>query len=186
MVEIHPLSPDRADDFMRFFDNEAFTDNPKWASCYCQCYYEDHRRVVWRERTADQNRACAIERIGGNTMQGYLAYLDGHVSGWCNAAPRALLHALDEEPIADSQQTATIVCFLVNPAARGQGIARALLAAACDDLRVRGFRTIEANPRQNTDSASENHYGPLRMYLSAGFVLGKSDPDGSVWVSKTL
>jgi hypothetical protein len=34
--------PDTLPLFLRFFDGDAFADNPKWSSCYCQCYYEDH------------------------------------------------------------------------------------------------------------------------------------------------
>jgi uncharacterized protein YndB with AHSA1/START domain len=32
---IRPLTPDRIDDFLRFFDHDAFADNPYWAHCYC-------------------------------------------------------------------------------------------------------------------------------------------------------
>ena len=98
-IRIHALSPDRQADFLRFFDGEAFSDNPAWSSCYCQCFYEDHRKVTWNTRTALENRRCAGERIASGAMRGYLAYLDGEVVGWCNAAPRTLLHALDEEPV---------------------------------------------------------------------------------------
>ena len=32
----------------------------------------------------------------------------------------------------------------------------------------------------------ENHFGPLGMYLAAGFTVRRTDPDGSVWVGKDL
>ena len=38
-IDVVPLSPARLDDFMAFFEGEAFSDNPKWSSCYCQCFY---------------------------------------------------------------------------------------------------------------------------------------------------
>ena len=85
-VQVRALTPDLLPDFLQFFDGTAFSDNPKWSSCYCQCFYEDHRVVKWGERTATENRARACERIGGGLMQGYLAYLDGSPVGWCNAA----------------------------------------------------------------------------------------------------
>lgn len=34
-LEIRPLGPERLDDFLRFFDRDAFMDNPFWANCYC-------------------------------------------------------------------------------------------------------------------------------------------------------
>jgi ribosomal protein S18 acetylase RimI-like enzyme len=185
-IEMHPLSPSRVDDFISFFDSDAFTDNPHWSSCYCQCFYEDHSKLRWDERTATQNRDCALRRIAGREMRGILAYEDGKVVGWCNAAPRSLLHALDNEPAPDSDQTGTILCFLVAPEARGRGIANALLHRACETFREQGLTYVEANPRPSAAGSAENHYGPLSMYLAAGFSVRRTDADGSVWVGRDL
>ncbi len=183
---IKPLAPALQQDFLRFFEGSAFSDNPKWSSCYCQCFYEDHSVVTWSERTGPQNRALACQRIQSSAMQGYLAYSDGVPVGWCNAAPRTLLHALDSEPVAEVETVGTILCFLVEPSHRGRGIARQLLAAACDGLRQRGMHVVEANPRTTPTSAAQNHFGPLSLYLSAGFVVVREDNDGSVWVRLPL
>jgi len=185
-VSVKPLSPSLEQDFLRFFDGTAFSDNPKWSSCYCQCFYEDHAVVRWADRTAAENRALARDRIQSCTMQGFLAYIAGVPVGWCNAAPRHLLHALDNEPIADAEQVGAILCFLIEPSHRGRGIARRLLEAACDGLRDQGLRIAEANPRTSPRSAAENHFGPLQMYLSAGFTVEREDDDGSVWVRRQL
>jgi GNAT superfamily N-acetyltransferase len=186
-LEIHPLSPAREADFMAFFDGEAFSDNPKWSSCYCQCFYEDHSKLHWPGRSTADNRACAGQRIARGQMQGLLAYSEGKVVGWCNAAPRPLLHALDAEPIANPEQVGTILCFLVAPNARGRGVATALLDAACEQLRAEGLLSVEANPRPAATSTAENHFGPLAMYLAAGFKIRRRDEsDGSVWVGKEL
>jgi GNAT superfamily N-acetyltransferase len=185
-VEIRALTPERLPDFMRFFDGTAFSDNPKWSSCYCQCFYEDHSVVNWSKRTAGQNRARACERIDARLMQGYLAYVGESPVGWCNAAPRHLLHALDDEPTPDAERVGAIICFLVDPAHRGRGIARQLLEAACDGLRQQGLRIAEANPRVATEGPAENHFGPLSLYLSAGFSVHREDEDGSVYVRRSL
>src|SRR5262249_13721270 len=166
-----PLSPDTLADFLTFFDREAFSDNPAWSSCYCQCFYEDHTRVNWAARTATENRDRAIQRCESGQMQGYLAYFDRKVVGWCNAAPRRLLHVLDAEPILDADSIGCILCFVVLPAARGRGIARALLEAACAGLRAQDLLYAEANPRPDARTSAEQHFGPLGMYLSAGFVV---------------
>jgi hypothetical protein len=87
-VEVEPLSPDRLADFMGFFEGEAFSDNAKWSSCYCQCFSEDHSKVCWPDRTGGENRECASRRITRGEMQGLLAYQAGKAVAWCNAAPR--------------------------------------------------------------------------------------------------
>ena len=171
---------------MAFFEGEAFSDNPKWSSCYCQCFYEDHSKIHWPSRTAMENRECAIHRIAQRRMQGLLAYREGKVVGWCNAAPRELLHALAAEPIANPEQVGTILCFLVAPSARGRGVATALLNAACQYLREQGLILVEANPRPSAKGTAENHFGSLSMYLTAGFAVRRTDADGSVWVVKEL
>lgn len=185
-VTIKALAPELQPDFLRFFEGSAFSDNPKWSSCYCQCFYEDHTVVKWSERTSPQNRAIACERIQTRSMQGYLAYAGELPIGWCNAAPRRLLRALDNDPTPDAEHVGTIICFLVEPSHRGQGVARLLLEAACDGLRTQGMRIAEANPRTGTTSAAENHFGPLGLYLSAGFTLHREDDDGSVYVRRPL
>lgn len=185
-LQVFPLSPDRTGDFLRFFDGPAFADNPRWSSCYCQCFYEDHASVVWSERTAPQNRALACTRSASGAMQGYLAYEGDIVVGWCNAAPRTLLHALDGEPLPDADEIGAILCFVVAPQHRGRGIARRLLQAACTGLKAQGLRIAEANPRPHANTPAEQHFGPLSLYLSAGFAIVRTDVDGSVHVRKML
>ncbi|HKI55767.1 MAG TPA: hypothetical protein VKB31_01340 [Trueperaceae bacterium] len=34
-VVVHRVTEDRLDDWLRFFDHDAFAGNPAWASCYC-------------------------------------------------------------------------------------------------------------------------------------------------------
>lgn len=185
-VEIHRLVPARLDDLLAFFEGEAFSDNPKWSSCYCQCFYEDHSKIHWPDRTASENRACAIERTCGGQMQGVLAYRDGKVIGWCNAAPRVALLALNDEPRSDADRVGTIMCFLVAPGARKQGVATALLDAACRHLAALGLEVAEANPHPDAKDAAAHHFGTLGMYLAAGFAIVRTDAEGSVWVEKAL
>ncbi len=185
-IDVRALSPATLEDFLAFMEGRAFADNPQWSFCYCQCFYEDHEKVVWRERTAAQNRARACERTASGQMQGLLAYLDGEPVGWCGAAPRHLFHALDDEPTPDAEQVGAIMCFVVAPGHRGQGVARRLLSAACDALRAQGSTIAEANPRPDAATPADNHFGPLGLYLSEGFSIHRTDSDGSVYVRKAL
>jgi GNAT superfamily N-acetyltransferase len=182
-IQVRQLSAELLPDFLTFFDGTAFSDNPKWSSCYCQCYYEDHSVVKWSERTASQNRGLACERINGRSMQGYLAYSDGAPVGWCNAAPRHLLRALDDEPIPDAGDVGMIICFLVEPSHRGRGVARALLDAACDGLHYKACESRKAI-RESIFLLGE----PLRsaQLYQCGFAVHRQDDDGSVYVRKAL
>ena len=185
-VLIQALGPESLPLFLRFFDGDAFSDNPKWSSCYCQCFYEDHNVVKWSDRTSEQNRTLACSRTAASQMQGYIASESGVPVGWCGAAPRHLLHALDDEPTPDSETVGAIICFLVSPSHRGKGVARALLDAACIGLREQGMSIAEANPRLTAQTAADNHFGPLSLYLSSGFIVHREDEDGSVYVRRAL
>ena len=185
-ISVQALTKDTLPLFLKFFDGDAFADNPKWSSCFCQCYYEDHAVVAWSKRTGAENRALACSRTLSGEMQGYIAMADGEPVGWCGAAPRRLLHALDDEPTPNAETVGAIVCFLVKPSRRGQGVARVLLDGACDGLRQQGMTIAEANPRVNASTPADNHFGPLSLYLSSGFTVHREDEDGSVYVRRDL
>jgi hypothetical protein len=34
-ITVHPVTKERIDDWLQFFDHDAFAGNPDWASCYC-------------------------------------------------------------------------------------------------------------------------------------------------------
>jgi GNAT superfamily N-acetyltransferase len=173
-IEIHPLSPERVQDWLDYFDHNAFSDNPHWASCYCMFYLNNQKLTPWEERTTQHNRAEAIQRIQSRRMHGYLAYQSGKMVGWCHAAPLSQLPNF-EDPLnranADRNKIGFILCFNVAKELRRQGVARALLEAACLGLQQQGVTVVEATPRLDTDAESSNYHGPLKMYQTAGFEL---------------
>ncbi|HET8678913.1 MAG TPA: hypothetical protein VFM39_02250, partial [bacterium] len=85
-LEIRPLDLERLDDFLRFFDREAFMDNPIWGSCYCMAPCVPPEQ--FRQQSGEQRRAGQRALIVGGQTQGLLAYAGGRVVGWCHAAPR--------------------------------------------------------------------------------------------------
>jgi ribosomal protein S18 acetylase RimI-like enzyme len=169
-ITIRPLSADLGDDYFRFFDGEAFSDNPGWASCYCYFPHAPHATEKWDERTGAQNRQAVGEIIAGGTQRGFLAYVDGKVVGWCNAGLHSTFTTLDPEQ-AGTPPTGSIVCFVVSPAYRRRGVARELLAAVLDGFRRDGIRVVEAFPRMQASNPAEHYHGPLELYLRAGFTL---------------
>ena len=184
-ITIKPLRPDLAQAYFAFFDHEAFSDNPGWASCYCFFPHAPHDTEEWDKRTGPQNRQAVGEMIAAGTQRGYLAFVGEKAVGWCNAGLRSTFTILDfpEEPGAPP--LGSIVCFLVAPDYRGQGVATRLLDTVCEGFRSEGVTVVEAYPRAKTSDAAQNHPGPLAMYLGAGFVqLGERD--GIALVRKEL
>jgi len=185
-ITIRQLAPETREDFLRFFEGAAFADNPKWGSCFCQFLYVDHSKVTWSARSAQENRAAACDRIACGRMQGLMAYRDGEVVGWCNAAPRALMDSFADEPDPQAERLGQITCFVVARDHRRTGIARVLLEAACTMLRQQGMAIAEANPSRNAATDAENHYGPISLYQSAGFAVVRETEDGLVVMRRSL
>lgn len=185
-LTIRRLTSELKDEFFQYFDGPAFADNPKWKSCYCQFLYVDHAKVNWSTRTAQENRAAACDRILCSRMQGLLAYRNGEVVGWCNAAPRVLLDSFADEPVPGAEQVGQVACFVVDPKHRRTGVARSLLEGACSMFRDQGLRVALANPSRKASSDAENHYGPLSLYLSCGFAVVHERDDGLVVVRRSL
>ena len=185
-LEICRLTPQRLADFLAFFEGDAFADNPRWASCFCQFLHVDHAKVDWPARTAQENRAAACARIGERRMQGLLAYRGCKVVGWCNAAPRTMLDAFAGEADPDFERIGQITCFVVAKAHRRSGVASALLDAACEMLASDGLEIAEATPKAQAESDAMAHYGPLAMYLAAGFRVHRTESDATVCVRRRL
>lgn len=172
-IEIRALKPELSGDFLRFFDRDAFMDNPDWSGCYCLFY--QFTGDDWDAATPEQNRTAKDALIQRGEAHGYLAYLDGAPVAWCHAAPRTTLPGLDRVPEFrcddDPSRVGAIVCFNVAAPYRGQGLARQLLEAACDGLRADGFAVAEAYPAKRALSDARDYHGRLDMYLHAGFTL---------------
>jgi GNAT superfamily N-acetyltransferase len=163
-LDIRPVSPDQHDAVLRYFDLVAYADNPKWSDCYCM------ERLVpdWDRRTKERNRAARSELMRSAKANGLVAYRLGRVVGWCHAAPKRELLNL---PTGQDDDVGAVVCFVVAPDARRQGIATALLGAAVTHLRERGVTAVEAYPRPGDEDATPQslYVGPLAMYVRAGF-----------------
>ena len=181
-----PLQPGHRDAYLHFFDHEAFADNPRWASCYCQFPTADHEAVPWKQRSREENRASACRRVEAGLQRGVVAEAEGRIVGWCNAGPRSSMTIVDDAPHPLAERCGAITCFVVAPAWRGKGVATALLQGACEQLRAAGLELVEAWTQPDANGPAENHTGPLAMYLKAGFEVIRPDVDGGVVLRKWL
>lgn len=181
-VTVRAVSPDQHDAVLHYFDMTAYADNPNWSRCYCM------ERLVgdYDSRSKEQNRADRSELILSAKANGLVAYRLGRVVGWCHAAPKTEL--LNIEGPKDPKVGA-IVCFVVAPDQRRQGVATALLSAALDHLRKRGMTTAEAYPYIGEIEPAKwpqvNYVGPLSMYMKAGFEIVAKHENSAV-VRRTL
>jgi GNAT superfamily N-acetyltransferase len=170
-ITVHPVSRDRIEDWLRFFDHDAFAGNPDWASCYC---LEPHVPATPEhpERLWLRTRQTMAERIGGGTTFGYLAYVEGRTAGWVNASLRSdygLYREIDPHgPEAGS--VIGVSCFIIAPPFRRHGVASALLDRVIADAPDRGAAWIEAYPHNQPDESDAAHFrGARSMYDSRGF-----------------
>jgi len=171
-LEVRPIAPALLGDWLRLFDREAFADNPIWASCYCAFNHVPLAQEQWAERSAAENRGLMQERIACGAQRGYLAYADGEPAGWLNAAPRTELPHLARLPafaIDDPEGVGTIACFVIAPPYRRQGVARALLDAACADFARQGLTVAEGFPAKEPQSDGAAYHGPPALFAAAGF-----------------
>lgn len=171
-ITIKTLSEELVADYLRFFDEDAFRDNPDWASCYCAFFQHRGSDEEWERRTGQENRALVEELAETRQLHGYLAYVDQKVVGWCQAAPSRSFPSLHRTgcPIPlDGDQVGAIVCFVVAPAHRRTGVARTLLQAAVKGLAESGMTYAEAYPVKDSQNTAANFPGPLGLYVTEGF-----------------
>jgi len=180
-VVVRELTPALLDDYLGFFDRDAFADFPYWSGCYCTFYRDPSHDGDSSPETIPLRRPKAIALVRGREQQGLLAYVDGRVVGWCNAdvrdryaAPRGYAKGFE----GDGTRIGAILCFVVAAPHRRRGVASALLDAACDRFRRLGLATAEAYPptkppegphADETPWSAHHYHGPLSMYLKAGF-----------------
>ena len=82
-IEIRKLTPDLAEDFVTFFDTTPHNEKYK-VKCYCVFWCNDDCEGK-DFNTKAARRDYAVQYVKGNNIQGYLAYYDDKVVGWCNA-----------------------------------------------------------------------------------------------------
>lgn len=170
-VAVHPVTEDRIDDWIAFFDHDAFAGNPDWASCYCLEPHlpatDENPELPWREV-----RATMVERLQNGGTYGYLAYVDGRAVGWVNASPRSdygLYRLVDPEG-PDPASVVGVSCFIIAPPYRRHGVAARLLDKVIADAAERGAEWVEGYPRDVSDGDDAGHFrGPKSIYETRGF-----------------
>lgn len=189
-IEIKRLTPALADDYFHFFDHVAFADHQEWSWCYCTFYHMDGRDEMSDDITKKEDlRDLAARLIADGRMQGYLAYADGQVVGWCNAGDRDSFKRLVAEPnlwtAGIRERVLSVVCFIIAANMRRRGIARQLLKRVMEDAAAEGFIAVEAYPVTGKGDAYIHYHGHASLYEQYGFLVYKK-MDGYAVMRKPL
>jgi GNAT superfamily N-acetyltransferase len=166
-LEIAPLTPERFPDVAGLFRQGG---DPKW----CWCAYWRVRGLDWTNTTADSNRERLRKLARREPAPGLVAYIGGEAVGWVGLGPRTSFDRLQHSKVLapiDDKPVWSIVCFVVGRRHRGQGVARALLAAAVEYARDHGATLLEAYPAETNGriSSAAAYKGTVGMFESAGF-----------------
>jgi len=174
--EIRRLTPDMADEYVRFFDETPHYHGVKEQKCYCVCW--SSADCTGRDfSTWEKRRAIAAEYVRDGSIQGYVACADGKTIGWCSANAREdCLKCLSwsmfmgDVPVeGDTARVKSVFCFTVAPEWQRRGVASALLAQVCRDAAEEGFDCVEAYPHSAFENTAEEFMGPAEMYFRQGF-----------------
>ncbi len=178
-IIIKTLTPDLLEDFLNFFDNIAFSDNPDWAGCYCHFYHFPGTMEQWGEVTKENNRKATIHLIKEKRMTGLLAFVNNKPVGWCNFNFKDNYKKIPIETKPEDSlkgKVASVVCFLIAPDYRKKGLARKLLKHVIKILKEQNYDCIEAYPRKQIDlSDAHSYHGPASLFDSEGFNVVKDD-----------
>jgi len=169
-----PLGPARLEALAELFRRAG-------SACFCHYFHFEGDKNAWLARLAfepKRNEQALGERAALDPPRGIVA-LDGDACvGWMKLEPAAALPKLYDQRIyrnlpcfgADRRGVWTIGCFLIDPARRRQGVARALVRAGIDSVRAHGGRAIEVFPRRAEGVGGEELWtGPFPLLASEGF-----------------
>jgi len=172
-LAVLPLTPERWPDLEAVFGARGCSIA---RSCWCMAYRlsGDRKPLRQGQRRSAVHRAALKALVDGGRPPGLLAYHDGVPVGWVSLGPREDFAKLQRSPVmkpVDDRPVWSIVCFVVPPQHRGQGVAHALLRGAIVYAREQGATLLEAYPMDRPGRSADDTlwFGPRSMYDRAGF-----------------
>jgi GNAT superfamily N-acetyltransferase len=147
----------------------------------CQCAYlrlsnSDYVRSSPAERRSVHQKAIRRASRQGR-VAGMIAYDDSGPVGWVSFSPREeyarLVGSRVLQPVDEAEVT-SVVCFVIAPRARRQGVAAALLDAVIDYAAGHGIALLEGYPVDSGPdrrSSAALWRGPRRLFEAAGFTV---------------
>jgi GNAT superfamily N-acetyltransferase len=180
-VRVAPLTPELAGAWAALFDASG-------SACFCRWWHFEGAKNDWLARCfgdpgRNREEQTALVATGAPEARGLLGLEsvgEGHgeiAVGWMKLAPRALLPKLRRQgayrplDMGDDEGVWSIGCLLVRPDRRRHGVARALVEAAPEHVRLWGGRAVEAYPHRvsHTLHDEEAWMGPENVFVSLGW-----------------
>lgn len=172
-VVVRPLTPARWPDLEALFKARGCS---MARGCWCMAYRHSGRVAVPAGQTpAEFNRQGLRGLVEtGRPPPGLLAYRGRQPVGWVSLGPREQFARLAESPVmapVDDRPVWSIICFVVPPAFRHQGVAHALLQGAIAFAARRRVHLLEAYPVDKARRGADAWmwFGAKSMYDKAGF-----------------
>jgi GNAT superfamily N-acetyltransferase len=183
-IEIRKLTPDLVEDYVHFFDTTPHDDNIDDHKCYCVCWCSDDCSGDYEAKNLSsrgKRRNYAALCVKSNSIQGYLAYRDDKVVGWCNANTksdclkcyswRRFMGSIPTEKSSTDIKVKSIFCFVIAPEMKRKGIAKRFVERVCQDAAQDGFNYVEAYPNIEFIDESADFMGPVEIYRNSGFTV---------------
>jgi ribosomal protein S18 acetylase RimI-like enzyme len=173
-LKVLPLTPARWPDLEALFAAKGCS---MARHCWCMAYRRSgaaERPVPDGATQARRNRADLKALVDRGPPPGLIAYQGKVPVGWVTLGPRDDFARLAKSPVmkpVDELPVWSIVCFVVPPEHRGQGVARALLDASVAYAKKHGATLVEAYPVDKPVRSNDTFmwFGAKSMYDQAGF-----------------
>lgn len=186
-IEIKKLTPELANDYFYFFETDAHADNPNEEKCYCVSWVSAYHNNETDFSSPCKRKALAKMYIDEGTLQGYLAYENSKVIGWCNTNTKLkCVHSIGWKsymsdipfyPVQDDNMK-SIYCFAIAPHMKRKGVASQLLETIISDAKKDGFSGIEVFPLKKSKDEFMSFMGPIGLYEQHGFkIVGETERD---------
>jgi GNAT superfamily N-acetyltransferase len=172
-LAIHPLTPDKWDDFVALFETDSMC-----RMCWCLA----HRLPPPIRKSMDGavRKKHMAKVVKAGPPPGLLAYRNDQAVGWLAIAPRPETpefntgrksSAVESEKDAGDGSVWAATCFFVRKDARGEGVTTALVKAGAAWAKENGGTRLEACPMAHDvkRSTAGLFVGPKRVFDRAGF-----------------
>ena len=183
-IEIRKLPPALVQDYARFFDTTPHNKSGNGDKCYCITFCKDgvyHNGGSHWYSSLEERKLHGIQRVQDGDIQGYLAYCNGEVVGWCNSNTKAdclkcfswrmMMDSVPTDELAAGTKVKSVFCFLIASEMRRKGIAKMFLERVCQDAAQDGFDIVEAYPYKKFKDETKDFLGPVELFIKNGFTV---------------